>query len=707
MNQGNYQQAPKNKSYVMLGCLGVLAALFVIIAVVAGGYMMFAAPASTPMILINSPRNGERIALGQAVTIQSVARDANKIKRIELWVDGVLFDAQTSNVPGGISPFPLITNWQPTTVGAHTIVARAYNTRGTQSQATINIDTPQTADRDNDSIPDEADACPDQPGNPASHGCPDRDFDGIADASDACPDQAGLPDSGCPAPSEGDRDGDGMLDAADACPDIAGSPLAEGCIDTDGDGTADASDACPAEPGGGDDGCPLPGDTDADGVPDVDETADGGDSSSDPGESVEPLDDDEVSGEREFFGEGGGDEAIDLVRLEALEFSVTNTEDYDRIYCYAGQVSREMEHYGPFDTLGHQQWDIVEYMGGANSRTLGVLVGDPLVLRIECQAYIGATMRNLGYISRTYDSSQWDGHVIEELSGMREEERGDPGHAFRVKFRLCYRTCESADFPAPALRLDHERLGPFDIRYLDWNWSGEPGDITGFRLYVNDNRRATIPNAEANRINLREYTPACGETYKYHVTAYFRDGTTIRESPPSNSVHVAGEPCPRRVKVTFDRLRAEDSLRLGQGPIYGTFVATGANTRSLQFRGGECWAFLWVFNCEGLHFGNGTYNIAEMFSDLRTMQASCLGRGCVDVHAPEVNYVIVELNDSDDLTIAGSIWDVEPYGSDKRLFHNQRSFAAGETLPTEISLVDENHYGTFTLVIQFEELSEP
>jgi hypothetical protein len=239
------------------------------------------------------------------------------------------------------------------------------------------------------------------------------------------------------------------------------------------------------------------------------------------------------------------------------------------------------------------------------------------------------------------------------------------------------------------------------------NWAGEPGNITGFRLYVNGNRLATIRNPDANRINLREYMPACGETYEYYVTAYLLDGTTVRESPPSNTVHATGEPCPLRLKITFDRLEAHNSRIIGLGPIYGTFVATGANTSSLQFRGGECWAFLWVFNCEGLHFGNGTYNIAEMFGDMRTMQASCLGRGCVDVYAPEVNYVIVELNDRDDLTIAGSIWDVEPYGSDKRLFSDQYTFGTDSMLQSEFSWVDENHYGTFTLVIRIERMSEP
>lgn len=67
---------------------------------------------------------------------------------------------------------------------------------------------PPPPDRDNDSIPDALDACPDQPGEPnpdkLANGCPpDRDGDGIADHEDACPDAAGMADpsprkNGCP-----------------------------------------------------------------------------------------------------------------------------------------------------------------------------------------------------------------------------------------------------------------------------------------------------------------------------------------------------------------------------------------------------------------------------------------------------------------------------------------------------------------------------
>jgi outer membrane protein OmpA-like peptidoglycan-associated protein len=99
-------------------------------------------------------------------------------------------------------------------------------------------------DRDNDGIPDDVDACPDEP---EDHQPPD-------------------PNDGCPAPK--DRDGDGIPDQYDRCPDQPedkdGIEDADGCpeVDADNDGIPDTQDACPTEPGKPNkdpklNGCPL------------------------------------------------------------------------------------------------------------------------------------------------------------------------------------------------------------------------------------------------------------------------------------------------------------------------------------------------------------------------------------------------------------------------------------------------------------------
>ena len=133
---------------------------------------------------------------------------------------------------------------------------------------------PLPKDTDGDGIPDDVDACPTIKGvpnaDPTKNGCPpvaDRDHDGIPDPEDACPDEAGPKNddpslNGCP-----DRDGDGVPDKVDACPDVPGvkttNPKTNGCpADRDGDGIPDDKDACPDDPGPPNadpakNGCPL------------------------------------------------------------------------------------------------------------------------------------------------------------------------------------------------------------------------------------------------------------------------------------------------------------------------------------------------------------------------------------------------------------------------------------------------------------------
>ena len=117
---------------------------------------------------------------------------------------------------------------------------------------------PLVSDRDHDGIVDSLDACPDQPGTAALHGCPDRDGYGIADIVDKCPDVPGVSKyQGCPIP---DTDGDGINDEEDKCPTVAGVARYQGCPipDTDGDGVNDEEDKCPTEVGPASNfGCPV------------------------------------------------------------------------------------------------------------------------------------------------------------------------------------------------------------------------------------------------------------------------------------------------------------------------------------------------------------------------------------------------------------------------------------------------------------------
>jgi outer membrane protein OmpA-like peptidoglycan-associated protein len=101
-------------------------------------------------------------------------------------------------------------------------------------QARVHVHIQESAkDSDHDGIPDDLDACPNEPEDhkdpDPNDGCPapaDRDNDGIPDQFDKCPDQPedkdGIDDQdGCP---EDDADHDGVLDTVDACPKEPGQP---------------------------------------------------------------------------------------------------------------------------------------------------------------------------------------------------------------------------------------------------------------------------------------------------------------------------------------------------------------------------------------------------------------------------------------------------------------------------------------------------
>jgi len=258
---------------MMMAVTGIMSCI-IALAILVGYYFLRSQDVvSKPLVLIHAPNYGQQLEVGQVTSVHAVARDANKIVRFELWVDGQLHKTDTSSIPGGISPFPMLTDWQPLVPGSHTLTVRAFNVQGTRSQASINVESIEVLDQDNDGVADDMDACPDQPGFTTTDGCPDHDSDGVADGIDICPDEAGLPETdGCPSASEGDRDGDGILDEDDICPDESGPGLTEGCPDSDGDLVPDTEDACPDEAGWADrEGCPTPGDTDGDGLLDGDD----------------------------------------------------------------------------------------------------------------------------------------------------------------------------------------------------------------------------------------------------------------------------------------------------------------------------------------------------------------------------------------------------------------------------------------------------
>ncbi|MBI5028976.1 MAG: Ig-like domain-containing protein [Chloroflexi bacterium] len=661
-------------------------------------YAVMTRETARPIVLITEPSANAQINVGESITIQSLARDALKIKRIELWVDGQLIDAQASNLPGGISPFPLTTRWQPRTPGAHTIVARAYNTSNGRAHASINLNAMQAIamDRSPTGTVDANDACSQTQSSTASYGCPvpgDRDGDRVADASDACPDQSGTaPLAGCP-----DGDADGVRDRDDACPDVPGIPGASGCPDRDGDGVRDAFDLCLDTPGPRENaGCPVTGagDRDHDGVhddadlaPDEPGTSESGGAplpgggGDDDGDHIAD-DEEDPSNPLDNFGAVPGEHLVG-VTFDALEFKLN--EDYDEVYCYAslGGAVSVVERIGPFDAMGSRRWDIAEYLGGDNSRFVALPVNTPLQGHVECSAYNirvipgegeEGTYWDLGAINVSHLASDWDGHVVTQRSIG-----GASSRSFEVKYRMCAGTCRSSDFPPPMLHL-------FNIggrRQLVWLWSGDRSNIDGFRVYINGNRIYSLHANLSSHFLASAWEPQCGQRRTFQLSAY--RGT--RESPLSNLTYWTGQACPRTARVTFESFTTSnfgDDERRGDGiigPIRGGFFAAASERQNLTFKADYChWlpTPIPLSNCDGLSLRNNrTVQILEMFNTIRSLEAHCIG-DCDPYQAPGTNQVVVEIGGNDDLTIGARIIDRDEVTDDDTLIDSSVTIPARE-----------------------------
>lgn len=725
--------ARKSAPWITVGSILGLCCLAGLVAAV--GYFVLSGGGGGPLVLIHDPQNGQQIEVGETATVRAVASDERKIVRLELWVDGQLLESETTNVRGGISSFPLLSQWQPASAGAHTISVRAFNIAGIRGHSTINVNVVASADRDNDSVADSADICPDQAGIVFANGCPDQDRDGTPDATDACASSAGIPEaSGCPSITEGDSDGDGTPDVTDACPGIPGSPLSDGCPDSDGDLVADAEDSCVGEPGPVESGgCPTPGDTDGDGIlDDVDacpaewglpelngcpEAAavsddggamDGGGADSDSDGAPDDLDPcpDEAGLEEDDYCPPPGDDPeeeedlffdfpFDLffeahfltsVEFEALNFEVSR--NYENVWCYARLAGGDMDLY-EFEPDGFHEWNIEEVIGGANSVNLAMFSGNPLDVFADCYAMSGfpfPMLHHLGSITSQHTAEVWDGRIIEaESSG------GSPGDSFRVRYHICSPSCDETALPSPVIT-SHTTIGHFI--FLNWDWEGDPSTIQGFKLYLNSNLIKDIPDINDRSVVWHRSDLMCVEEWEFDLTAYAgpEAGEPDLESSPSNSVYWEGISCEQNIRVTFETLNlhnppADEGGAHTPGPITGSCAATGGGAmESVVFDAADCAWFPFPPGeiCIGRKLGAGNHSVQGLLDWIHNEIDDCPAWGpcpADNFSASSTDTISIQANPGDDLTAGCFIGDLDVGNPNDVLFDGQITVDTSDLSP--------------------------
>jgi hypothetical protein len=116
---------------------GVFTLLLLVLSLGALACDLTAATASKPIVVINSPPNGNQFREGEDIAVQSTSTDSSGIIRVELVVDGAIIRTDPASSPQ--TSFSVIQIWNATH-GTHSISVRAYNSAGGASDpATISI----------------------------------------------------------------------------------------------------------------------------------------------------------------------------------------------------------------------------------------------------------------------------------------------------------------------------------------------------------------------------------------------------------------------------------------------------------------------------------------------------------------------------------------------------------------------------------------
>lgn len=507
-----------------------------------------------PVVHILSPQSGEQVAVGGALAVQvSATAHGDRLARLELWADGQLVGTQEG---GDTETLAAAFGWRPTAAGAHTLVARAYNSRGNSGQAAVSVEAVAEGDADRDGVPDGSDACPQQYGPLDNVGCP----------LGAAPGGAG---GDLPAPSPLEQ----------ALQDAESPPVPQDALaGAEEGGQAGGGQAGGGQPGGGEEGGGQPGEDEVDTPPD-------------PGSSG-LLDIPYPVARREsalvrLLGLGGGDQPAPepSIPVEVEFLSLTTSSALSRLYCFLSLTDDNVRERVPAAdgtslALGDDGWNIAAYLGGENGRMVEVPEEGLLPLRLYC---LGDD-QGLGEVVREHTSAEWSVLPITAAS------TGGPGGSFEVTYRICPLQCEMtqlADYPdfipppvnarfgSPAFGdpyyPDHMTLmwnTPWDEPR--WGWTGGPVDIHGFRIYLNGNliHQIADPNARSAFLHENLLTPPCGEEALLTVVAYCGelDEEGHIESPPASYGWLIGPDC-----------QGEDWIQIWSGPEGGTLPEASAN----------------------------------------------------------------------------------------------------------------------------------
>lgn len=123
-------------------CLGVALLVVILVGILAIGFFIFRGTSKVkvegsrpPTVYVNSPKSGESVTVDSFFSVNITATGQNPIKRVELWMDGILLETQTPSAElGDVTTF-YATASILMTEGPHMLFARAVDAEGLIGQS--------------------------------------------------------------------------------------------------------------------------------------------------------------------------------------------------------------------------------------------------------------------------------------------------------------------------------------------------------------------------------------------------------------------------------------------------------------------------------------------------------------------------------------------------------------------------------------------
>jgi len=408
-----------------------------------------------------------------------------------------------------------------------------------------------------------------------------------------------------------------------------------------------------------------------------------------------------------------------LLEVEALTLKTSG--EYDGVFCYYSMTGMpdtvQVPESGWFDTAGSQEWDIRSFFGEDNKTTVLIPEDAPnaLGMMLECWGVLRdrGTVYNLGRLTVLHMPLDWNGVPI------HQHIEGVDGF-FDVSYRIRMAEGEwiggGEELPPPNLRVDCVRLFSEDVCQLSWTYPVEYQEsVNGFLVVRNGTLYRVIVNQYFSKILLHSSDgsmPDCGESDRYYVMAYSGDPLLGEQSARSNSVTVFSLCQYKWAKVSFlmfsgcytGDCRKEDLCHCGELIPEGGYGPMEEDTshdhKDIE---GCLYADFWA-NDQNLDVGS-----SDKWDCWSWATSNNYRIGSTYAHADQ-NFVLVRLDDRDDLTIGMRIMDWDPVNDDTQCYgeyiYSAADLAAIAEMPGRkkqfVEAFNERGGGTCTLQYEIE-----